>query len=299
MTLKSSLFAIGFILLNVAFAEAVAEATARALVQATGPSHHLRPSFEIKIRAPPTPTVDFSSLPYCAQYSCFAATAIPLPCAAQNISCPDDATKNCVTYPLDCFCGLNTPLACAWSCTWFKWFLTEDWFASPQACPGVPPVDFSGLPSCAQSCVADASFQYGCITAGRSCFCTHGSLYSCDAKCQAQSDVDQIVSWFQAQCKVDYGTAYGALSVNRSSIRGQGWTVPEGRNLHWYEIMAIVVAAATLVAYVAAMILLSCVSKGEPKTAEENGSKQSRIPKLWDRVWPRSIAGKALAQKQE
>lgn len=234
-----------FIFLFISFSLAHRLDDSRRLVERNDLSYPSRRSFEVKKRADPTPTVDLLSMPSCAQGNCISDTTVQN-CSPIPVSCPTSASgaENCVTYSLRCYCNAPTPLRCAFKCSWWNWQLAEDWFTG--ICPSVKPIDFTGLPSCARDCVADSTFDYGCITATQNCFCSYGSLFGCDLNCK-QHDVDKMVSWFMGRCQLPAASATAAL--NNSAIetaRNDGPSPSiKGRPLHWYEIMAIVIAGMT------------------------------------------------------
>jgi hypothetical protein len=131
----------------------------------------------------------------------------------------------------------------------------EDWFS--KTCPDTKPVDFDALPSCARDCVSDRSFDYGCITQGRNCFCLHASLFDCPQLCTDEKDVQKITDWFKSECQVDDSTA--AKVANDSNYSFQFTSLVAGdkqnvvvrqskkRELHWYEILVIFTAGLTLI----------------------------------------------------
>jgi hypothetical protein len=109
-----------------------------------------------------------------------------------------------------------------------------------------------------------SSFDYGCITHTKNCFCTHGSLYGCDMKCTAAGDGGaggKVASWYAGQCDVSIETANAALGGAEASSKAPEWKRIRGRKLHWYEIMAISVCAATLVTLVAVLLWLNSIQK--------------------------------------
>jgi hypothetical protein len=215
-------------------------------------------SFHIEIRDTPTATLNLTSLPSCVQKNCLDPTQT-LSCPPVTTTCPEDAptpTGKCITYPLDCFCALPTPLTCAFKpCSWFEWAKTEDLYA--KLCPATKPIDFSPLPACARKCITDNSFLYGCITSTKACFCTHRSYFACEKKCKKASEVEEILNWFQTQCDTTPASASRALGDPEPDDPSEDSPKrpSAGSKLRWYEIMAVIVAVVTLVAIAIGMTL--------------------------------------------
>jgi hypothetical protein len=240
------------------------------------------PSFLLAIRASTSTVIDLNTMPDCVQSSCLVSSAEILACPPIEAPCPSSASNGstCTTYDASCYCALTTPMLCAWSCSWWDWMLAEDWFA--ESCPEAKPIDYSGLPNCAQSCVENNAFDYGCITAGKNCFCAHGSLFSCETKCKKEADQTSMLNWYADQCDVPLATASNALDGSSSSEqRTPAWSKIQGRKLHWYEIMAIVVAVMTFVILGAGLGILALLGsktihkKASPKTNVRGKAKAS------------------------
>jgi hypothetical protein len=160
--------------------------------------------------------------------------AIPTGPAGKVQACLND--PNCVgadcSLRQSCFCGLKSPLACAWSCSWWNWFLAEDWY-NQTACPGkTRELDFGGVPKCARQCLHDGLVDYGCISAGKDCFCLQGTLFDCDKRCSG-AELESLQNWWDETC-VDVDESGNQREVVRPDA-GQK------EALDWYEIFSITV----------------------------------------------------------
>jgi len=255
MATRYSLQICSFLLIFISIAQCVDDT--RTLQGGNESRHSRSESFKVQIRAAATPTFDLSSMSTYIPEEC-SFDHVELDCSPVSVSCPTDASSgatDCITYPLDCYCALPIPLACAfWATSWWDWQHVEDWFTG--ICPAVMPIDFTGLPSCGRDCVADSSFDWGCITASQNCFCSTNSLFGCDLNCK-QEDVDEMVNWFTEQCQAPEEWAIDAL--NDTAVEKSSGDAPlpsiKGRPLRWYEIMAIIVAGTTFVGIGAVLIL--------------------------------------------
>ena len=235
-----------------------------ASMQPTGTaSNQPQQSFHLQPRSPPTAVVNFDSLASvtCAFSKCVYPTAgtvsVSPPCTAVPAPCPPSVAaaggKDCTTFPLDCYCQQGTPLYCAWPCSWYQWFLAEDWFKTQ--CPDVPPIDFSSAPKCARQCLSEQSINYGCIGSSRNCFCSHGSLFDCEKQCKGTPPIRQsIIDWFKDQCLVSESEAEYALgySATKKPIAGV-FRLP--RKLHWYEILPITIATISGACFIGIIIM--------------------------------------------
>jgi hypothetical protein len=227
------------------------------------PTPSTNPNLFPELRHRSVPTVDLNSL---AHISCFISSCeavnpegiwspllpecqehIPTPCNPDSFFSSD---TDCYTYTLECFCNSPTPIKCEWDCGWRYWMAAEDWFS--QTCPDVPPVDFSHLPSCARDCISDGSFNYGCITQSRSCFCLQENLFTCPEKCSNADDQQKIINWYAGTCgysdaqatAIAAGNPYGKqVGGNKTILQIQPRVY---HKLAWYEVLTIWAAAMTV-----------------------------------------------------
>ncbi|PVH68695.1 hypothetical protein DL98DRAFT_599302 [Cadophora sp. DSE1049] len=237
--------------------------------------------FERKVRESPVPTIiDWSTMPSCAKSHCTPSMTPTIDCPYISGPCPSDvANSSCQTYSKDCYCKQTSPLACAWGCSWFNWLLAEDWFARPDVCASTPNITFDALPSCARDCLWQSSFDYGCITHTKNCFCKYGSLYGCDKKCRAAADggpSGKVARWFTEQCSVDMETANGLLGGSSYlESKDPPWKKLQGHRLKWYEVMAITVAGATSCALLVVWGFLKAQKRA--KETERMGWRRSKV----------------------
>ena len=136
-----------------------------------------------------------------------------------------------------------------------------------KACRNTPTVDFSPLPACAKTCISDGSFNYGCITGGRSCLCLNQDLFNCPAQCQDPADVQHVSDWYQDICQYSSETTASIVSAGKSTQPmnkqrlGAVIATSKPNKLHWYEMLITNTAIFTAVAAVVCTIVL-CVLKG-------------------------------------
>lgn len=106
-------------------------------------------------------------------------------------------------WPKSCFCSLKVPLLCAWYCYWDGWFDAEDWYVSEDVCgPDADDLPYEVLPSCIADCLPQVLFNQGCITEGRNCFCSVGSLGGCQDNCVTDAERSAIKTWLVEQCDI-------------------------------------------------------------------------------------------------
>jgi hypothetical protein len=200
-------------------------------------------------QSPTSSTIDFNSLPDCAQFFC-SPSDWQGPGLCPSVPCPSTTDTSCKTVTTNCFCNLKFPLECAWICDWSAWYHFENWYSA--TCPNAEPVDFSGLPKCVRGCLPDQFILYGCITLGRSCVCNSGELFGCASKCDAQSN-KTIDTWFSDLC----GTTLN-VTVDTVPTATHSGVVPRVRAptpINWYETYALVVAATSALVFVVVAIL--------------------------------------------
>jgi hypothetical protein len=209
-------------------------------------------SFHLQPRSTSTAVVDFDSLAsvtcafsQCAHPSAGTVSVSP-PCKAIPTPCPAATADgdNCSTFPLECYCQQATPLYCAWPCSWYQWFLAEDWFKTQ--CPDVKPIDFDSAPKCARQCL---SINFGCISSTRNCFCIQGSLFGCEKQCKGTVALQQsLVDWYQDQCLVNESEAEYDIGVSATrNVTASLFKSPHP--LHWYEITAVTLASLSAVIF--------------------------------------------------
>jgi hypothetical protein len=215
-------------------------------------------SFRLQPRSTPTAVVDFDSLASvtCAFSECVYPSAgtvsVSPPCTTVPVPCPPAVAAagghNCSTFPLECYCQQGTPLYCAWPCSWYQWFLAEDWFKTQ--CPDVQPIDFNSAPKCARQCLSEQSINYGCVGSTRNCFCSHGSLFNCEKQCKGTAAIQQsIVNWFKDQCLVSESEAEYDIGVSGTkNVTASLFQSPH--KLHWYEILPITIATLSGVCFI-------------------------------------------------
>ncbi|CZR69129.1 uncharacterized protein PAC_19029 [Phialocephala subalpina] len=213
-------------------------------------SNQPQKSFHIQPRDTSTAVVNFDALASatCAFSLCVypnVGTAyVSPPCTAVATPCPSVSAAaaggtNCSTFPLECYCQQPIPLYCAWSCSWYQWFLAEDWFKTQ--CPNIPPIDFNSAPKCARKCLSEESINYGCVGSTRNCFCSHGSVFDCEKQC-SQAVQNSLASWYADQCEVSLSEANKEIGVAGSkNVTATLFKLPE--KLHWYEIVPVVTAS--------------------------------------------------------
>ncbi|PWW80787.1 hypothetical protein C7212DRAFT_274141 [Tuber magnatum] len=127
--------------------------------------------------------VDFSKMPECSSAICASVLGALLDCGQEIMT--------------DCFCGKPNPLACAWSVNWDCWNRTEDWYDTQ--CPKKPPVDLSGIPSCARSCFDKANI---CPEPTSNCVCSQPKpdCKSSTTTC-TPTEVGKYDDWYEKSCK--------------------------------------------------------------------------------------------------
>lgn len=132
-------------------------------------------------------------------------------------------------------------------------------------------MNFDSLPACASSCIADGTFNYGCITGGESCFCLHETLFDCPSQCADQADVQRIHDWYLSTCKYDQEKTTGIVNADSStsaaSKGGKGGAVIQaspGTKLHWYEILLVATAVLTVVAAAVCTVVI-CILNRSPR----------------------------------
>ncbi|OAP54247.1 hypothetical protein AYL99_11348 [Fonsecaea erecta] len=187
--------------------------------------------------------IDVSKIPSCLLGTC---ETDPFGSAPENACKPVRASTQ--LYNRSCYCALKDPLYCAWSCTWWEWMATEDWFMD-ECGPDSDKLLYDGLPACAQRCLRPALVYYGCVTEGRNCFCIHGSLFNCQSNCHKESEVTAIQNWLVGQCGVsaalgkkgaEHGVFYGSTDDDSESRDSPVLFQTKRKELKWYEIFAIV-----------------------------------------------------------
>jgi hypothetical protein len=221
-------------------------------------------SFHLQPRSDPTAVVNFdllsSASATCAFSLCVyptagAASVLPS-CTAVPSPCPSAVAaaggNNCSTFPLDCYCQQPTPLYCAWSCSWYQWFLAEDWFKTQ--CPDIPPIDFNSAPKCARQCLWEQSISYGCVASTRNCFCSHGSLFDCEKQCKG-TVAQSLVDWFKDQCLVSESEAEYDTGVSSSKSAVIASLFKSPYKLHWYEIVPITIASLSGAVFIGVIIM--------------------------------------------
>src|SRR6266536_1772601 len=253
-------------MLDLVIALCLFDSVARAAPEAGNALRYVRPSmYDTKsdtlpeLRSRDVTTVDLNAIPlgHCDLGALFTDCSEQPPssvpsCPLVPAPCPDSGNSDCKSYTLDCFCNAATPLSCAWSCSWEGWMYVEDWFT--KMCPETKPVDFDPLPSCARDCISDGSFNYGCITQSRSCFCIHGELNDCPDKCTKEEDIRKIEDSYASECKVSHDDAVEVAGASATALPSSGENKKEGavvrqskgKKLHWYEILVIFTAALTV-----------------------------------------------------
>jgi hypothetical protein len=126
----------------------------------------------------------------------------------------------------------------------------EDWFNS--VCPTASPVPFQDdngkqlLPKCANGCLIDSIFNYGCITGQRNCFCSQRSVFQCAAKCNAKDNAT-IAAWYVSACAVSPEAATGALRAEKVGDPVIPF-VAEWPGFEWYEYLVLVVLGSVVFA---------------------------------------------------
>ncbi|KAF2184171.1 hypothetical protein K469DRAFT_783913 [Zopfia rhizophila CBS 207.26] len=194
-----------------------------------------------------TSLVNFDSMPECASKYCVNSTHSALPCPSISTPCPASATACAgVGVPAACYCGLPNPLYCAWTyCGWLDWMLAEDWFST--TCPYVAPVNFDPLPDCARDCLEGRLFDYGCITLQKNCFCSHVSLFGCNADCSTQENLT-VANWYATVCAISSASALQVAAVETSA----SLVIPHSKpwdGFRWYEIFTLVVGIISVVVF--------------------------------------------------
>jgi hypothetical protein len=132
-------------------------------------------------------------------------------------------------------------------------------------------VNFDSLPTCASSCIADGSFNYGCIAGGENCFCLQENLFNCPAQCSDPADVQRITDWYVSTCRYPQDKTAGIVSAGSSTAAtnkgGKGGAViqtSQRSKLHWYEILLIATAVLTVVAAAVCTVVI-CILNRSPK----------------------------------
>jgi len=227
----------------------------------TAPNHPQQ-SFHIQPRETSTAVVTFDALASatCAfslcVYPTLATTEISPRCTAVPTPCPSVSAaaggNNCSTFSRECYCQQPIPLYCAWSCSWYQWFLAEDWFKTQ--CPDVQPIDFNSAPKCARKCLSEQSINYGCVGSTRNCFCSHGSVFNCEKQC-SQAVQDSLASWYADQCQVSLSEANVELGVagTRTNVTAALFKSP--RKLHWYEIVPVAIASVSGAIFIGIIVM--------------------------------------------
>lgn len=219
--------------------------------------------YDVQPRSTPTALVDFGPLASvtCAFSLCVYPTAgtvsVSPPCTAVPTPCPPAVAAaggdNCSTFPLECYCAQGVPLDCAWACSWYQWFLAEDWFKTQ--CPDVKPIDFSTAPKCARQCLSEQSINYGCVGSSRNCFCAHGSLFNCEKQCKGTVATQRsIVSWYKDQCLVSESEAEYAVGVSGTKAVTSS-LFRSARKLRWYEILPITIATLSGAIFIGIIVM--------------------------------------------
>jgi hypothetical protein len=211
--------------------------------------------------------VPFGSIPSCAAQNCAKNNSVPLACSTITTACrllsaptakpraepPTSsgslAEDRCITFSRSCYCNLASPLQCAWepckanSTDWADWLKVEDWFNI--VCPTASPVPFKDrndkplLPDCASRCLIDNTFNYGCITGQRNCFCSQRTVFQCAAECNAKDNAT-VVAWYASVCAVSPEAATSALGAPKVGDPVIPLVAP-WTGFEWYEYLVLAV----------------------------------------------------------
>ncbi|KAH0605283.1 uncharacterized protein H6S33_005265 [Morchella sextelata] len=153
-------------------------------------------------------TVDFTNFPICANHCLTRWRAL-----------------GCSTNPpsTDCFCGKPNPLSCATDADTVVpaacWTLAETWYASQ--CPSVPAVNTAAIPTCAQTCFADANTH--CVNdLTKNCICSYGQP-SCGGNCTT-TDSQAYDTWWSGECLYNLTSTATTSTTARPTSTGSSAT---------------------------------------------------------------------------
>lgn len=159
--------------------------------------------------------------------------------------------------------------------------LAENWFNS--TCPGVPPIDFSPLPLCVQSCIKDRTFDSGCITYQKICFCSRQSFSGCNFGCSGE-DKTRIVDWYASVCGIPTASAEEVLAAETTAAGVIPPSSPWG-GFFWYELFTLVVGVLSVAVFLAYVTFWrDHIQKQDRKRCpkrDQNGIESRRNPKFF------------------
>jgi hypothetical protein len=126
----------------------------------------------------------------------------------------------------------------------------EDWFNG--VCPTASPVSFQDdngkqlLPKCANRCLINNIFDYGCITGQKNCFCSQRTVFRCAAECDAKGNAT-VAAWYASACDVSLEAATGAMGAE---MVGDPVIplVAKWPGFEWYEYLILVVLGSVVLA---------------------------------------------------
>lgn len=235
----------------------------------------------------PNATINLASMPSCVQSHVINGYVIngnSTPCSPVfNPPCPTGLEENCTNIEVSstCFCNQPAPLAIGWNCPWLDWILAENWYS--KQCPDVPPVNFSGVPACARSCLQTKLPHSGCVTSGVNCFCAVADWFGCAVHC-SKSENSTIFEWNSSLCSGTANTTGTNGTSNNpakpaTTSRDPSKTIGSPPPLHWYEIFPLVVACVSVFAAFACYVLIS-LSENPAEELEEKVVAEDQVELL-------------------